>query len=202
MHTGGGEGGGGSTSCTPYKDFEKLPHKNAIKTTPPHWFYHNPKYPPQKNLPKTRRTPPPGFPTTVHLWPEPWPTKVNTIFVQGTSELLPPLNNNHFFESLGCMVVVHRVWLYCIKHRMLNKINYLPGTMDIGYFWHCCLFVNDNCVCVFSTLQLSHTLFDRYHNGYWSFPEKEIPNKDRLGYFRIVRIGKLSSVMWGKVSLV
>jgi hypothetical protein len=25
---------------------------------PPHWFSHNPKYPPQKNLPKTRSTPP------------------------------------------------------------------------------------------------------------------------------------------------
>ncbi len=51
---GGGEGG---NSCTPYKDFEKLPHKNAIKTTPPQWFSHNPNYPPQKNLPKTRSTP-------------------------------------------------------------------------------------------------------------------------------------------------
>jgi hypothetical protein len=85
-HRGGGRGRGG-TSCTPYKDFEKLPHKNAIKTTPP-WLSHNPKYPPQKNLPKkpnvpppppwlshnpkyplkkTQGPPPPGFPTTVHL---------------------------------------------------------------------------------------------------------------------------------------
>ncbi len=31
-----GERGEGGTSCTPYKDFEKLPHKNAIKGPPPH----------------------------------------------------------------------------------------------------------------------------------------------------------------------
>jgi hypothetical protein len=33
MHTEGrGEGGGVGTSCTLSKDFEKLDHKNAIKT--------------------------------------------------------------------------------------------------------------------------------------------------------------------------
>jgi len=35
MHKGGGDRGEGGTSCTPYKDFEKIPHKNALKTTPP-----------------------------------------------------------------------------------------------------------------------------------------------------------------------
>jgi hypothetical protein len=30
MHT-GGEGGGGGTSCTTSKDFQKIGHKNAIK---------------------------------------------------------------------------------------------------------------------------------------------------------------------------
>ncbi len=44
MHTGGGPGGGG-TSCTPSKDFEKFGHKNAIKhekRTPLPGFSHNP----------------------------------------------------------------------------------------------------------------------------------------------------------------
>jgi hypothetical protein len=45
--------GGGGTSCTPSKDFEKLYHKNAIKhgnSGPPPRFSHNPMYLPQKNL--------------------------------------------------------------------------------------------------------------------------------------------------------
>ncbi len=64
-HRGVGKGWRGVTSCTPYKDFEKLPHKNAIKHDPPD-FLTTPSTP-QKNLPKKPRTPP-GFPTTVHLW--------------------------------------------------------------------------------------------------------------------------------------
>ena len=48
---------------------KKLSHKNEIehdKRGPPR-FSDNHKYPPQKNLAKTPRTPPPGFPTTVNL---------------------------------------------------------------------------------------------------------------------------------------
>jgi hypothetical protein len=50
MHWAGGEGGGGGTSCTPSKDFEKLGHKNAIKheNRGPPRFSHNPKYPLKK----------------------------------------------------------------------------------------------------------------------------------------------------------
>jgi hypothetical protein len=59
MHTGGGEGGGGGTSCTPYKDFEKLPHKNAIKTTPPPLIFSQPQVPPSKEFAKNPKYPPP-----------------------------------------------------------------------------------------------------------------------------------------------
>ncbi len=47
--------GGGGTSCTPSKEFEKLDHKNAIKHEdigPPHIFSHNPNYPSQKQFEK------------------------------------------------------------------------------------------------------------------------------------------------------
>ncbi len=47
----GGEGGWGAPHVPPIKIFEKLPHKNAIK--------HDPKYPPQNNLPKTPKDLPP-----------------------------------------------------------------------------------------------------------------------------------------------
>jgi hypothetical protein len=41
----GGEGGGGDTSCTLLKHFEKFGHKNAInKEKKPPRFSHNPKY--------------------------------------------------------------------------------------------------------------------------------------------------------------
>ncbi len=58
----------GGTSCTPYKDFEKLPHKNAIKTTPPLIFSQS-QVPPSQEFAKNPKDPPPppGFPTTVHL---------------------------------------------------------------------------------------------------------------------------------------
>jgi hypothetical protein len=69
-HRGGGRGEGG-TSCTPYKDFEKLPHKNAIKMTPPPLNFSQPQVPPSKEFAKKPQGPPPGFPTTVHLCPKP-----------------------------------------------------------------------------------------------------------------------------------
>ena len=47
---------GGAPHVPPIKILEKLPHKNAIKHGPP-WFSHNPKYPPQKNLPENPRSP-------------------------------------------------------------------------------------------------------------------------------------------------
>ncbi len=56
-HRGGGERGRGALHVPPIKIFEKLPHKNAIKNAPP-WFSHNPKYHPQKNLPKKTKDPP------------------------------------------------------------------------------------------------------------------------------------------------
>jgi hypothetical protein len=62
------QGGRGGTSCTPYKDFEKLPHKNAIKMTPPNDFLTTPSYPLKRICQKPDGPPPPpGFPTTVHL---------------------------------------------------------------------------------------------------------------------------------------
>jgi hypothetical protein len=68
-HRGGGSGEG-CTSCTPYKDFEKLPHENAIKITPPHLT--TPSTPIKRICQKNPRTPPPHvFPTTVHLCPRP-----------------------------------------------------------------------------------------------------------------------------------
>jgi hypothetical protein len=50
-HTGGGRGGGG-TSCTPSKDFEKFGHKMQwnTKIEDPLIFPHNPKYPPTKEF--------------------------------------------------------------------------------------------------------------------------------------------------------
>jgi hypothetical protein len=54
--TQGGEGGG--TSCTPYKDSEKLPHKNAIKTTPS-LIFSQPQVPPSKEFAKKPKYPPP-----------------------------------------------------------------------------------------------------------------------------------------------
>jgi hypothetical protein len=68
MHT-GGRGGRGGTSYTPYKDFWKLPHKNAINTTPP-LIFSQPQVPPSKEFAQKTQPqglPPPGFPTTVHL---------------------------------------------------------------------------------------------------------------------------------------
>ncbi len=56
MRTGGR--GGGAPHISPIKIFEKLPHKNAIKQDPPPWFSHNPKHPPQKNLPENPQGPP------------------------------------------------------------------------------------------------------------------------------------------------
>jgi hypothetical protein len=65
----GEERGRGAPYVSPRKILEKRPHTNAIKHDPPPlWFSHNPKYPPQKNLPKKPKDPPPpGLPTTVHL---------------------------------------------------------------------------------------------------------------------------------------
>ena len=51
-------GGRGGTSSTPYKDFEKLPHKNAIKTTPP-LIFSQPQVPPSKEFAKNPEDPPP-----------------------------------------------------------------------------------------------------------------------------------------------
>jgi len=64
MHTGEGgeEGGRGGTSCTPYKDFEKLPHKNAIKTTPL-LIFSQPQVPPSKEFAKN----PKYLPLDFHL---------------------------------------------------------------------------------------------------------------------------------------
>jgi hypothetical protein len=52
MHT---KGGGGGTSCTHSKDFEKLNHKNVInmKIEDPSGFSHSLNYPAQKNLKMT-----------------------------------------------------------------------------------------------------------------------------------------------------
>ncbi len=59
MHTGGWRRGG-ETSCTPYKDFEKLPHKNAIKTTPPPTdFLTTPSTPLKRICQKPQGPPPP-----------------------------------------------------------------------------------------------------------------------------------------------
>jgi hypothetical protein len=57
-HMGGG--GRGGTSWTPYKDFWKLPHKNAIKTTPP-LIFSQPQVPPSKEFFKKPKDPPPDF---------------------------------------------------------------------------------------------------------------------------------------------
>ena len=51
---GGGEGG---TSCTPFKDFWKLPHKNAIKTHTP-LIFSQPQVPPSKEFAKKPKIPP------------------------------------------------------------------------------------------------------------------------------------------------
>jgi hypothetical protein len=60
MHTGGGgEGGRGVTSCTPYKEFEKLPHKNAIKTSPSSDFLTTPSTPLKRIYQKPQGPPPP-----------------------------------------------------------------------------------------------------------------------------------------------
>jgi hypothetical protein len=66
MHTEGGRGGRGGTSCTPYKDFQKLPHKNALKTTPPTNCLTTLSTP-LKRICQQPEVTPPGFPTTVHL---------------------------------------------------------------------------------------------------------------------------------------
>ncbi len=52
MHTGGGRGGREGTSCNPYKDFFKLPHKDAIKMTPPPLIFSQPQVPPSKEFAK------------------------------------------------------------------------------------------------------------------------------------------------------
>jgi hypothetical protein len=56
--TQGGGGGGGGTSCTPYNFSWKTSTLKCNKTHTPPWFSHNPKYPPQKNLPKKTNDPP------------------------------------------------------------------------------------------------------------------------------------------------
>jgi hypothetical protein len=68
MHTGGGgRGGRGDTSCTPYKDFWKLPHKNEIKTTPPPIFS-QPQVPPSKEFAKNPQGPPSPPPWISNYW--------------------------------------------------------------------------------------------------------------------------------------
>ncbi len=56
-HRGRG-GAGGGTLCTSYKDFWKLPHKDAIKTTPP-LIVSQPQVPPSKEFAKKTQGPPP-----------------------------------------------------------------------------------------------------------------------------------------------
>ena len=46
------------TSCTPIKIFEKLPHENAIKTTPP-LIFSQPQVPPSKEFAKKTQGPSP-----------------------------------------------------------------------------------------------------------------------------------------------
>ncbi len=68
-HRGGGRGSRGAPHVPPIKIFEKFPHKNAIKHTHP-LIFSQPQVPPSKEFAKkNHRTPPPGFPTTVHLCP-------------------------------------------------------------------------------------------------------------------------------------
>ncbi len=55
---GGEEGGEGGTSCTRYKDFEKLPHKNAIETTPLTDFLTTPSTPLKRIYQKPEGPPP------------------------------------------------------------------------------------------------------------------------------------------------
>jgi hypothetical protein len=54
---GGGERGEGGTSFTPYKDFEKLLHKNAIKMTPSPLIFSQPQVPPSKEFAKKNKDP-------------------------------------------------------------------------------------------------------------------------------------------------
>ena len=58
MHKGGGGGPGWHLMYPPIKIFEKLLHQIAINYKTP-LIFSQPKYPPQKNLPKKTKDPPP-----------------------------------------------------------------------------------------------------------------------------------------------